>query len=141
MSARKSEGEDTITTSQGPSSRGRDPLDDREGDRITTSPQGAVSAAEPYQGRFSGAGDRDWTDVHNRVITVSGVNITNYGDIEYTEDGDISDDDVAEIEAQFGKAGAPAGQGRAVAQAAKQMGYGIRFTARKAPQAETQPSA
>jgi hypothetical protein len=131
-------GKDTITTSQGPSERSRDSLDDRSGDRITTL-GGESSPNEPYQGSFKGAGDRDWTDVHNRIVTVSGVNINTYGDIEYTEEGDISVEDVNKVEAEFTKAGAQPGQGKAVAEAAKQMGYGIKFTARKA-QPEQQPA-
>lgn len=131
-----SRGKDTITGSQGPTEVRKDPLDEREGDRITTSQQGAAPTPEPYAGSVSGEGDRDWTDVHNRVIAVSGVNVNNFGDITYTEDGDISDDDVAEMDAKFTKAGAQPGQGKAVAEAAKQMGYGVKFTARKAEPAQ-----
>lgn len=124
---------DTITGSKGPVDVREEPLDHVEGDTITGS-QGPVSPGQPGaapQGTFTGAGDRDWTDINTRIVTVSGVNVANFGDIHYTEDGDISDDDIAKIDADFQKAGAQPGQGRAVAEAAKQMGYGIKFTARK----------
>lgn len=122
---------DRITGSKGPTTIDKDPLDEHPGDTIATSEGPSNIGAEPYVGKVGGEGDRDWTDVNNRVIAVSGVNVQNYGDINYTEDGDISDDDVAKMDADFEKAGAPPAAGRRVALAAKQMGYGIRFTARK----------
>lgn len=123
---------DVITTSTGAAPRD-DPDGLKAGDEVTTSgvQTGGSPVAEPYQGQVKGEGERDWRDVNDRIVQLSGVTITNFGDVSYTEEGDISDDDVATLEAQFEKAGAQPGQGRAVALAARQMGYGIKFTARK----------
>lgn len=123
---------DVITTSTGSAPR-EDPDGLKAGDEVTTSgvQTGGSPVAEPYQGQVKGEGERDWRDVNDRIVQISGVTITNFGDVSYTEEGDISDDDVASLEAQFEKAGAQPGQGRAVALAARQMGYGIKFTARK----------
>jgi hypothetical protein len=124
---------DVITGSKGPVDVREEPLDHVAGDTITGAegPVGQPSPEARMQGTFKGDGDRDWTDINNRIVAVSGVNVANFGDIYYTEDGDISDDDIAKIDADFQKAGAEPGQGKAVAEAAKQMGYGIKFTARK----------
>jgi hypothetical protein len=69
-------------------------------------------------------------------MQVSGVNINNFGTIEYSEDGgDVKE---SELEVSFNEAGAPTGAGTAVAKAANQMGVGVKFTARKAAEPEAE---
>ena len=108
---------------------------DSKGDVITTSkgPQ-AVDlddhSPDPDAQTYEVTEENRWDDVSARLTQVGGVDLNNYGTVVYSE-GDISDDDVAKLDADLEKAGAEAGKGRAIALAARQMGVSIKFTARK----------
>lgn len=125
-------GKDVITGLKGPVEIDG-PKATVEGDVITGNDGPVEVAAPTAAGTFSGEGDRDWTDVNNRVIALSGVNINNYGDIHYTEEAaEISDDDVEDIDAAFVEAGAEQGAGARVANAIKSLGYGFIFDPKEA---------
>lgn len=122
---------DVITGSRGPTAIGS--IDEHDDEPTTVADvsaeeQAVVPVASEALG-FKGAGDRDWTDVHNRVLTIAGLgSIGVAGTLAYSEDA-LDDEGVEKLEGQLQKAGAAPGAGRAIGNAAKQMGYGVAFKA------------
>jgi len=134
---------DVITGSKGPVAlpdRSNDEINVEGGDEVTTSVAGATTTNDSsattvnvddveVDATLVNTGDRDWTDVHNRVLSIAGLNKANLpGTLTYTEDG-IDDDGVEKLEGQTLKAGAAPGTGRSIGTAAKAMGYGVSFKA------------
>lgn len=109
-----------------------------KGDVITTSKGPRTTEGEdPNAAVHEVTAENRWNDVSARLTQVGGVDLNNYGNVVYSE-GDISDDDVAKLDADVEKAGGQAGQGRAIGLAARQMGVNVKFSAREGRSGELQ---
>lgn len=125
---------DVVSTTKGPQPVGDiDDVPDYDAETAPADPDAKSSDEddeEPEQKpTFKGEGDRDWTDVHKRVVAMAGIpDPGQAGTLNYTENGDLDDEAVEAIEGKTLKAGLAPGTGRAIGNAAKTMGYGVSFT-------------